>query len=36
MTRFLPPLRGTGARLEKVFKALPQPVEQAIRSFWLG
>ncbi|WFR73942.1 IclR family transcriptional regulator C-terminal domain-containing protein [Prescottella defluvii] len=36
MTRYLPPLRGTGARLEKVFKALPQPVEQAIRSFWLG
>lgn len=36
MTRFLSPLRGTAARLERVFKALPQPVEQAIRSFWLG
>ncbi|QKT12705.1 IclR family transcriptional regulator [Rhodococcus sp. AG1013] len=36
IARFLPPLRGTGARLEKVFKALPQPVEQAIRTFWLG
>ncbi|GAA4475625.1 IclR family transcriptional regulator [Rhodococcus olei] len=34
--RFLPSLRGTVARLERRFRDLPQPVEQAIRSFWLG
>lgn len=34
--RFLPPMRGTVVRLEKLFRGLPQPVEQAIRTFWLG
>ncbi|MGW0174727.1 IclR family transcriptional regulator [Rhodococcus sp. NPDC003322] len=33
--RFLPAMRGTVTRLEKLFRDLPQPVEQAIRSFWL-
>ncbi|MFE3291019.1 IclR family transcriptional regulator [Rhodococcus sp. NPDC059234] len=35
-SRFLPSMRGTVTRIEKLFRGLPQPVEQAIRSFWLG
>lgn len=34
--RYLPPLRGTVASLENIFRALPTPMEQAIRSFWIG
>lgn len=34
--RFLPAMRGTATRIEKLFCGLPQSVEQAIRSFWLG